>query len=164
MLISYSILLLNIIQVVLEGKEFVYEPGDAFGFVCPNDKKEVDYLLERSCICMCVLCMNACMYVCTIKTKCNNITKCKCSWGIKTHQKWVTRPTKCVCPVYVTTSALFTGTNAVKFVSTVTWSSWVLLLSYYRASIFLPCRISRPKMKELSATVVKNQPFWHSFP
>jgi len=31
------------------------------------------------------------------------------------------------------------------------------MLSYYRASTFLPCRI--PKMNKLSVTVVKNQPF-----
>jgi len=72
----------------------------------------------------------------------------------------------CACPANVTTHVLFTVTNAVKFPSTVTWSSWALLLSYYRASTFLPCRISKPKMNELGATVVKNQPFrllWHSF-
>jgi len=50
-------------------------------------------------------------------------------------------------------------TNSVKFASTVTWSSWALPLSYYRPNTFLPCRISKPKMNELSATVVKNQPF-----
>jgi len=66
-----------------------------------------------------------------------------------------------------TTSVLFTATNAVKFPIAVTRSSWALLLSYYRASTFLPCRISKPKMNELGATIVKNQPFWllwHLFP
>jgi len=65
----------------------------------------------------------------------------------------------CACSANATTSVLFTATNAVKFPSTVTWSSWALLLIYYRASIFLPCRISKPKMNEVGATVVKNQPF-----
>jgi len=67
----------------------------------------------------------------------------------------------------VTTRVLFTVTNVVKFPSTVTRSSWALLLSYYRASTFLHCRISKPKMNELGATVVKNQPFrllWCPFP
>jgi len=62
---------------------------------------------------------------------------------------------------------LFTATNAVKFPSTVTRSSWALLLSYYRASTFLPCRISKLMMNELGATIVKNQPFqllWRLFP
>ena len=61
----------------------------------------------------------------------------------------------------------FKATNAVKFPITVTQLSWVLPLSYYRASTFLQCRISKPKMNELDATVVKNQPFWllsHPFP
>jgi len=62
----------------------------------------------------------------------------------------------CVRPADVTTSVLFTATNAVKFPSTVTLSSWALLLSYYRANTFLPCRISKPKMNELGATIIKN--------
>jgi len=40
-------------------------------------------------------------------------------------------------------------------------------LSYYRTNTFLLCRISKPKMNELGATVDKNQPFWllwHPFP
>jgi len=61
----------------------------------------------------------------------------------------------CTHPVDATASVLFTGTNAVKFASTVTWLSWALPLSYYRASTFLPCRISKPKMNELGATIVK---------
>jgi len=62
---------------------------------------------------------------------------------------------------------LFTATNAVKFPSAVIQLSWALPLSYYRAITFLPCRISKPKMNELGATVVKNQPFqllWCLFP
>jgi len=42
----------------------------------------------------------------------------------------------------------------------------MLPLSYYRASTFLPCRISKPKMNKLGVTIVKNQPFrflWHPF-
>jgi len=73
----------------------------------------------------------------------------------------------CTRPANVTTGVLFTATNAVKFPSAVTRSSWALLLSYYKASTFLPCRISKPKMNELGATVVKNQPFrllWRPFP
>jgi len=73
----------------------------------------------------------------------------------------------CARPANTTTSVLFTATNAVKFPSAVARSSWALLLSYYKASTFLPCKISKPKMSELSATVVKNQPFrllWHTFP
>jgi len=73
----------------------------------------------------------------------------------------------CVHPANTTTVVLFTGTNAVKFPSTVTRSSCALPLSYYRASTFLPCRISKPKMNKLGATVVMNQPFrllWHLFP
>jgi len=61
---------------------------------------------------------------------------------------------------------IFTGTNAVKFPSFVTRSSCTLPLSYYRASTFLPCRISKPKMNELGCTVM-NQPFrllWCPFP
>jgi len=61
-------------------------------------------------------------------------------------------------PANTTTGVLFTATNAVKFPIAVTRSSWALPLSYYRASTFLPCRISKPKMNELGA-VVKNQPF-----
>ena len=34
-------------QPGLEHKEFSYQPGDALGFVCANDSREVDYLLER---------------------------------------------------------------------------------------------------------------------
>jgi len=67
----------------------------------------------------------------------------------------------------VTTGVLFTGTNAMKFPSAVTQSSYTLPLSYYRASTFLPCRISKPKMNELGATIVINQPFqllWCPFP
>jgi len=48
----------------------------------------------------------------------------------------------CAHPTNVTTGVLFTATNAVKFLSTLTQSSWTLLLSYYRASTFLPCRIN----------------------
>jgi len=73
----------------------------------------------------------------------------------------------CVCPANATTGVLFTGTNAVKFPIIVTGSSCALPLSYYRTSTFLPCRISKPKMNELSATVVMNQPFrllWCLFP
>ena len=73
----------------------------------------------------------------------------------------------CTSPANATTGVLFTATNTVKFPSAVTRSSWALPLSYYRASTFLPCRISKPKMSELGATVVKNQPFrllWRPFP
>jgi len=73
----------------------------------------------------------------------------------------------CAFPANVTTSVLFTATNAVKFPSAVTQSSLALPLSYYRASTFLPCRISKSKINKLNATVVKNQPFqllWHPFP
>jgi len=52
--------------------------------------------------------------------------------------------TACACPANTTIDVLFTATNAVKFPSTVTRSSWALPLSYYRASTFLPCRISKP--------------------
>jgi len=72
----------------------------------------------------------------------------------------------CAHPVNTTTSVLFTATNAVKFPSAVTCSSWALPLSYYRASTFLPCKISKFKINELGATIVKNQPFqllWHTF-
>jgi len=48
----------------------------------------------------------------------------------------------------------------VKFPCAVTRLSWALPLSYYRASTFLPFRMNEPKMNELSATIVKNQPFW----
>jgi len=65
----------------------------------------------------------------------------------------------CAHPANVTTGVLFTGTNALKFPSSVTQSSNILPLSYYRASTFLPCRISKPKMNELSCTIVMNQPF-----
>jgi len=60
---------------------------------------------------------------------------------------------------YATTDVLFTATNAVKFASTVTWSSWVLSLNYYRANTFLSCRTSKLKTTEFGATVVKNQQF-----
>jgi len=73
----------------------------------------------------------------------------------------------CARPANATTSVLCTGTNAVKFPSSVTQSSYVLLFSYYRASTFLPCRISKPKMNELGCTAVMNHPFrllWHPFP
>jgi len=72
----------------------------------------------------------------------------------------------CACPGDVTTSVLFTATNAIKFPSTVTQVSWALLLSYYRAITFLQCTISKPKINKLGATNVKNQPFqllWHLF-
>jgi len=62
---------------------------------------------------------------------------------------------------------LFTATNAVKFPFAVTRSCWALLLSYHRAGTFLPCRMNEPKMNELGATIVKNQPFrllWRPFP
>jgi len=65
----------------------------------------------------------------------------------------------CTRPANATTCVLFTGTNAVKFPSAVTRSSCALLFIYYRASTFLPCRISKPKMNELGTTVVMNQPF-----
>jgi len=67
-------------------------------------------------------------------------------------------------PANSTTGVLFTATNAWKFSIAVTRSSWALPFSYYTASTFLPCRISKPKMSELGAIVVKNQPFqllWH---
>jgi len=64
----------------------------------------------------------------------------------------------CAHSADVTTGVLFTATNAVKFLCTVTQSSWALLLSYYRASTFLPCRMNEPKMNKLGAIVVKNQP------
>jgi len=59
----------------------------------------------------------------------------------------------------VTTGVLFTATNTVKFLIAVTQSSWAPPLSYFRAITFLLCRISKPKMNELGATDVKNQPF-----
>jgi len=65
----------------------------------------------------------------------------------------------CTRPADATTGVLFTATKIVKFPSAVTQSPWALLLSYFRAITFLLCRISKPKMNELSATVVKNQPF-----
>jgi len=65
----------------------------------------------------------------------------------------------CAHPANATTGVLFTATNAVKFPNTVTQSSWALLLSYYKANTYLPCTISKPKMNELSATVVNDQPF-----
>jgi len=72
----------------------------------------------------------------------------------------------CARPANATAGVLFTATNTVKFPSPVTQSSWALPLSYYRASTFLPCRISKPKMNKLGATIVKNQPFrllWRPF-
>jgi len=66
----------------------------------------------------------------------------------------------CVCPADMTTGVLFTAANTMKFPITVTWSSWALLLSYYRASTFLSFRISKPKINELDGTIVKNQLFW----
>jgi len=72
----------------------------------------------------------------------------------------------CTRPANVTTGVLFTATNAVKFPSTVTWLSWALPFSYYRAITFLACKISKSKMNELGVTVVKNQQFqllWHPF-
>jgi len=65
----------------------------------------------------------------------------------------------CTRPADVTTGVLFIATNAVKFPSTVTRSSWAVLFSYYRAITFLLCRISKPKINELDAIIVKNQPF-----
>jgi len=68
-------------------------------------------------------------------------------------------------PANATTGVLFIATNTVKFPSAVTQSSWAL--SYYRISTFLLCRISKPKMNKLGATVTKNQPFrllWQPFP
>ena len=79
----------------------------------------------------------------------------------------VSHKAACARPANATTGVLFTGTNAEKFPSAVTRSSWALSLSYYRASTFLPCRISKPKMKKLGATIVKNQLFrllWRPFP
>jgi len=72
----------------------------------------------------------------------------------------------CTHPADVTTGVLFIATNAMTFPSAVTQLSWALPLSYFRAITFLLCRISKPKMNELGATVVKNQPFrllWHPF-
>jgi len=66
----------------------------------------------------------------------------------------------CTHPADTTTGVLFTATNVVKFSSAVTWSSWALPLSYYRASTFLPCRISKHKTNKLGTAIVKNQPFW----
>jgi len=73
----------------------------------------------------------------------------------------------CTRAANATTGVLFTATNAVKFPSAVTRSSWALPISYYTASTFLPCRISIPKMNELGATIVKYQLFrllLHPFP
>ena len=75
--------------------------------------------------------------------------------------------TACTRPADMTTGVLFTATNTVKFPCTVTWSSWALPISYYKANTFLPCGISKSKMNKLSATIVKNQPFrllWRLFP
>jgi len=44
----------------------------------------------------------------------------------------------CARQANATTGVLFTATNAVKFPSTVSQLSWALLVSYYRASTFLP--------------------------
>jgi len=69
-------------------------------------------------------------------------------------------------PANATTGVLFAATNAVKFPNAVTQASCALPLSYYRAITFLPCRIIKPKMNKLGATIVKNQPFqllWHLF-
>jgi len=44
----------------------------------------------------------------------------------------------CAHPANATTGVLFTATNAVKFPSAVTRSSWALLLGHYKASTFLP--------------------------
>jgi len=44
----------------------------------------------------------------------------------------------CARPANATTGVLFTATNAIKFPSTVTRSSWALPLNYYRGSTFLP--------------------------
>jgi len=52
---------------------------------------------------------------------------------IKTHWE-----AACARQANATTGVLFTATNAVKIPSSVTWSSWALLLSYYRACKFLP--------------------------
>jgi len=98
-----------------------------------------------------------------------------CTWHLHTfHKSRLTssesqgqEETACVRPGNATTGVLFTATNAMKFSSAVTQSSWALPLSYYRVSKFLPFRISRPKMNELGATIVKNQPFqllWCLFP
>ena len=66
----------------------------------------------------------------------------------------------CVRPSNTTNGVIFTATNAGKFPSAVTLSSWALPLSYYRVSTFLPCRMNQHKINELGATLVKNQPFW----
>jgi len=50
----------------------------------------------------------------------------------------------CARPANTTTGMLFTTSNAVKFPSAVTRSSWALPLSYYRTNTFLPYRISKP--------------------
>jgi len=65
----------------------------------------------------------------------------------------------CVHPADATAGVLFTATNAMKVLSAVTQLSWALPLSYFRAITFLLCRISKPKMNELGATVVNNQSF-----
>jgi len=41
----------------------------------------------------------------------------------------------CTRPANVTTGVLFTATNAVKFPSAVTQTSWALPFSYYKASM-----------------------------
>jgi len=82
-------------------------------------------------------------------------------------ESWGQEEATCTHPANVTTGVLFTATNTVKFTSAVTRSSWALLLSYYRASTLLLCRISKPKKNKLGVTVVKNQPFrllWRPFP
>jgi len=80
----------------------------------------------------------------------------------------------CACPASPTTGVLLTDCmqyqhcdHEISNPSAVTQSSWALPLRYYRAITFLLCRINKPKMNELSATVVKNQPFqllWRPFP
>jgi len=81
-------------------------------------------------------------------------------------ESWGQEEAACARPAN-TTGVLFTSTNTVKFPSAVTRSSCTLPLSYYRDSTFLPCRISKPKINELGATIVMNQPFqllWHPYP
>jgi len=67
-----------------------------------------------------------------------------------TSSEWQGQEEVSCVQAYVTTGKLFTGTNAVNIAA---WSSWVLLLSYYRANTFLLCRLSKPKMNELRTTV-----------
>jgi len=58
------------------------------------------------------------------------------------------------CPADTSTSVLFTATNAMKFPSTVPWSSWALPIGYYRASIFLQCRHCK---NILRSSIITNQ-------